>query len=407
MREPSRSSSVLSSGSDSSRSFPSYSAAEEVDAYNGLVYRQDNKILIKPSSDSSVSQLDSRHLPTPTMDAISKSSSTRSARDQIRLEFISRLNAIPGAPITLVNTRDKSTPSLHFVFITESVLGKGVTRVDPEFVLGCSKCRHDMGQNIGCEYTKRCECLEYADVDFNRLNDEQKKAFTLDPTMDTSGFPKRFPYTSSGHRQGCLVGFYLDRRAPIYECNDRCKCGVNCKNRCVQHGRKVRLEIFKTKDRGWGLRAKEALRKGEFIDTYRGEIITDEEATRRENEAETSKDSYFYSLDKFVDKDTTEQPYVVDGESMGGPTRFINHSCEPNCRQYAVLYNRYDRRVYELAFFAYRDIRPDEELTFDYLDKDEEEDEAEELTSTQQSSSAKQQIECRCGAPKCRKWLWI
>ncbi|KAF2094872.1 SET domain-containing protein [Rhizodiscina lignyota] len=398
----------MSSGSDSSRSLPPYIFnTDEVDAYNGIVYKDNESILIRPSDDPEVTQIDSMRVPTPAMNSTSRSSRTRSARERIRSEFVKRLNDLPGAPVSLINIRDETTPSLRFTFVNESVLRKGVERLDSEFVAGCSKCRPDMGQGIGCEYTKICECLEYADVDVGRLDEAQRKIF--DPTGDTSGLPKRFPYASSGHRQGCLVDFYLDRRAPIYECNRQCKCGPKCKNRCVQHGRKVKLEIFKTKDRGWGLRAREALRKGEFLDTYRGEIITDEEATRREEEAKTSKESYFYSLDKFADDDifANEKPYVVDGELMGGPTRFINHSCEPNCRQYTVLYNKYDRRVYELAFFAYRDIRPSEELTFDYLDKEEEDQEAEELTSTQQSEGGKQQIECKCGAQKCRKWLWM
>jgi len=69
----------------------------------------------------------------------------------------------------------------------------------------------------------------------------------------------------------------------VYECNDRCGCGPGYKNRNVQHGRKVPLEIFKTSDkRGFGLRCLEDLREGQFIDTYLGEIIADAEAKRRE-----------------------------------------------------------------------------------------------------------------------------
>lgn len=323
-----------------------------------------------------------------------------------------RLKSVPGAPLTFVNIHDATTPSLRFTFISESVIREGVSKLDPGTLAGCSKCRPDMGQNIGCEYTKKCECLEYAAVDRARLDEEQKAQYDQDPNGDTSGLPKRFPYASSGRRMGCLVDFYLDRRQPIYECNNNCLCGPHCKNRCVQHGRKVRLEIFKTKDRGFGLRTKEALLCGQFVDTYRGEIITDEEATRRENSAVGSKESYFYSLDKFAEEFAEhEAAYVVDGETMGGPTRFINHSCDPNCHQYVVLYNKYDHRVYELAFFASRDIEAGEELTFDYLDKDQDEEEEEGENgvplSSQQTDSGKQKVECRCGAARCRKWLWM
>ena len=90
---------------------------------------------------------------------------------------------------------------------------------------------------------------------------------------------------------------------------------------------------------------------------------------------------------------------MVDGEFMGGPTKFINHSCEPNCRQYTVSYNKHDCKVYDIAFFACRDIRAGEELTFDYLDK--EDVEGEEI-----KAPGKDAIACRCGAAKCRKYLW-
>lgn len=363
--------------------------------------RINDEIVVEPSTDAA--HLDTSDLPTSDMIATSHSSSTRQGQNSIRAEFIRRLQSIPGrvrAPVTFVNTFDNTTPSLQFTFIDDSVLREGVQKLDSGTLLGCEKCRPDMGQSIGCEYTKKCQCLEFAEVDPARLTEEQRAQY--DPHDDTLGLPKRFPYASSGKRQECLVEFYLERRAPIYECNELCRCGPLCKNRCVQHGRRVRLEIFRTKNRGFGLKTKEALLRGQFVDTYRGEIITSEEADRREEEAVGSKESYMYSLDKFSE---VTDPYVVDGETMGGPTRFINHSCDPNCRQYTVLYNKYDRRVYELAFFAYRDIQAGEELTFDYLDKDEEEDD--EVLQSSQADSGKQKVGCHCGASNCRKWLWM
>jgi histone-lysine N-methyltransferase SUV39H len=264
-----------------------------------------------------------------------------------------------------------------------------------------------MGRDIGCEYTQKCDCLEYAAVDENRIKGPEEKAaynLALEIGGSTIGFPKKFPYFAAGtkiQRAGCLVPFYLNSRRPIYECNDKCKCGPHCRNKNVQFGRTVELEIFKTASRrGWGLRCKQKLFEGQFIDTYRGEIITDEEATRREESATSkAKASYLYSLDKFAESEdiATEDIYVVDGEFMGGPTKFINHSCEPNCRQYTVSYNKHDAKVYDIAFFACRDIEKGEELTFDYLDKEE----GEEMDDPGEGA-----IPCLCGAKKCRKWLW-
>ncbi|KAL1624018.1 hypothetical protein SLS56_008000 [Neofusicoccum ribis] len=345
----------------------------------------------------------------------SQTASTAAAAAAIRMEVRRRLDSLPGPRISLVNTVDNTSPPLNFEFIRQNILGEGVFAADPQTRTGCSKCRADMGQGIGCEYSKVCDCLEYAAVnDTVRMLPEERDRWEAIKAAgggygDTAGLPKKFPYFSSGSKAGCLVSFYLERRYPIYECNENCRCGPTCKTRVVQKGRQVRLEIFKTPNgRGWGLRCKEALRQGQFIDTYRGEIITDTEATRREKGARHgTKDSYLYSLDKFAEAEDIpqEELYVIDGEFKGGPTRFINHSCEPNCRQYVVSYNRHDPKVYEIAFFAIRDIEPNEELTFDYLDKDE--DEEEEVHPNERNESGMKPIKCLCGASKCRKYLWL
>jgi histone-lysine N-methyltransferase SUV39H len=166
-----------------------------------------------------------------------------------------------------------------------------------------------------------------------------------------------------------------------------------------------------TENRGWGVRCNEDLIKGEFIDVYLGEVLTNEETTERESKAGADKASYLYNLDKFVGDDpalTLQTCYVVDGQYMGNATRFINHSCEPNCRQYTVSHNKYDLWVYNLAFFACENIPKGEELTFDYKDKDEEEEE--DVVARREAAFAdprkKHLRRCNCGARKCRGYLW-
>lgn len=106
-----------------------------------------------------------------------------------------------------------------------------------------------------------------------------------------------------------------------------------------------------------------------------------------------------------------EDLYVVDGEHMGGPTRFMNHSCDPNCRQFTVSYNNGDPKVYDLAFFAKHDISANTELTFDYKDTEEveggeEDGEEGEVEETEEPKLEKRTPRCLCGAEKCRKYLW-
>ncbi|CAE7011538.1 hypothetical protein PTNB73_00693 [Pyrenophora teres f. teres] len=388
---------------------PTLPSTPSVDIYNCVLDANEHGyIFCRYAFGDDIPQLDVRTIPTPDMARIARQSSVDKALTYIRSEYVLRLQNVSGKrgkPIHLINLVDSSTPSLRFRYISEYVLGQGVYRASEDSMVGCMQCSPHMGRDIGCEYTRKCDCLEYAAVDESRLSDAEREAYdyALSTGSSTAGFPKKFPYFAAGTRKdrtGCLVPFYLNSRRPIYECNQKCNCGPHCRNKNVQFGRQVEVEIFRASDgRGWGLRCREDVHEGQFIDTYRGEVITDEEATRRENASSKAKASYLYSLDKFVESEDLDEKelYVVDGEFMGGPTKFINHSCEPNCRQYTVSYNKHDVRVYDIAFFACRFIPKGEELTFDYLDKDEGEP---------MDEPGEDAIPCLCGAAKCRKWLW-
>jgi histone-lysine N-methyltransferase SUV39H len=103
-------------------------------------------------------------------------------------------------------------------------------------------------------------------------------------------------------------------------------------------------------------------------------------------------------MDKHGDEDLfdRQQMLVIDGEFFGGPTRFMNHSCEPNCGVYVVKYNKNDMYRYNLAFFAVEDIPKGQELTFDYKENDIDADFIPDEDS----------IPCKCGASCCRGYLW-
>lgn len=340
------------------------------------------------------------------------------AERAIRNAFMEKLRHVKG--VFLRNEVDTTTPSLDFDFIDKFVLREGVSASDPETYVGCDEpCKPNMAHHCGCEYTRLCDCLEYAAVDETQLmKDPLRYAQYLEEKdsggmVDLTGLPKRFPYLMpSGGRPPVLQSFYREQRHPIYECNINCNCGKVCKTRVVQKGRHVDLTIFKTANRGWGVYCNEDLVTGEFIDVYLGEVLTNEETSRREAKADVDKGSYLYSLDKFVGDDsapTEDTYYVVDGQYMGNATRFINHSCEPNCRQYTVSENKYDTWVYNLAFFAYTDIPAGTELTFDYMDKDEEEEE-DVLRKRQEAAKDPNNADkrpCNCGAQKCRGYLWV
>ena len=66
---------------------------------------------------------------------------------------------------------------------------------------------------------------------------------------------------------------------------------------------------------------------------------------------------------------------------------------------YTVSFNKYDNGIYELAFFAIEDIGAGTELTFDYLERDDDDVDATD-------AGDEDGIRCYCGASNCRKWLW-
>ena len=51
----------------------------------------------------------------------------------------------------------------------------------------------------------------------------------------------------------------------IYECNSNCSCSSRCYNRVVQNGIQLRLQVFMTENRGWGLRCIDDIPKGKLV----------------------------------------------------------------------------------------------------------------------------------------------
>ncbi|XP_040887897.1 histone-lysine N-methyltransferase SETDB2 [Toxotes jaculatrix] len=62
--------------------------------------------------------------------------------------------------------------------------------------------------------------------------------------------------------------------AGLYECGPWCGCDrARCQNRLVQRGIRIRLQVFQTKDRGWGVRCRDDLDRGTFVCIYAGVIL--------------------------------------------------------------------------------------------------------------------------------------
>ena len=142
-------------------------------------------------------------------------------------------------------------------------------------------------------------------------------------------------------------------------------------------GRKI--IVRNSKVHGRGVYAARLIRKGERVIEYKGERITWREADRRPpSDPDDPHHTFFFSL--------SDGKTVIDAASGGNAARFINHSCKPNCE------TEEDDEGQRVFIHAIRDIRPGEELNYDYGLIIEE-----RITPT-----LKKQYECRCGARTCR-----
>ncbi|XP_044050985.1 histone-lysine N-methyltransferase NSD3 isoform X7 [Siniperca chuatsi] len=141
-----------------------------------------------------------------------------------------------------------------------------------------------------------------------------------------------------------------------YECHPQvCPAGDGCENQCFSKRLYAETEVIKTDGRGWGLRTNQALRKGDFVCEYVGEVIDSEECQQRIKRAHENHVTNFYML-------TLTKDRVIDAGPKGNSSRFMNHSCSPNCETQKWTVNG-DVRI---GLFALCDIEADTELTFNY-----------------------------------------
>ncbi|KAM8794504.1 histone-lysine N-methyltransferase SETDB1 [Eudromia elegans] len=186
-------------------------------------------------------------------------------------------------PLSCVNEID-NTPPPQVAYSKERIPGKGVyINTSWEFLVGCD-CKD------GCRDKSKCACHQ----------------LTVQATGCTPGGQIN---PNSGYQykrlEECLP-------TGVYECNKRCKCNVNmCTNRLVQHGLQVRLQLFKTQNKGWGIRCLDDIAKGSFVCIYAGKILTDDFADK---EGLEMGDEYFANLDHIESVENFKEGYESDAK---------------------------------------------------------------------------------------------
>ncbi|MDR1990440.1 MAG: SET domain-containing protein-lysine N-methyltransferase [Acidobacteriaceae bacterium] len=120
---------------------------------------------------------------------------------------------------------------------------------------------------------------------------------------------------------------------------------------------------------GWGVYAAENIPEDTRLVEYKGELISQAEASRREERYLRRQRIWVFTINT---------RWARDAAVGGNIARYFNHSCRPNCYT--------DVRGHTIWILAARDITRGEELTIDY------------------NTSGYAGIRCLC-RPRCRRML--
>uniref|UniRef100_A0A087Y0F1 Histone-lysine N-methyltransferase NSD3 n=1 Tax=Poecilia formosa TaxID=48698 RepID=A0A087Y0F1_POEFO len=179
----------------------------------------------------------------------------------------------------------------------------------------------------------------------------------------------------------CSLDSQCLNRMLQYECHPQvCPAGDRCENQCFSKRLYAETEVVKTEGCGWGLRTNQTLRKGDFVTEYVGEVIDSEECQQRIKRAHENHVTNFYML-------TLTKDRVIDAGPKGNSSRFMNHSCSPNCETQKWTVNG-DVRI---GLFTLCNIEAGTELTFNY----------------NLHCVGNRRMSCHCGSDNCSGFLGV
>ncbi|XWS73134.1 hypothetical protein CRYUN_Cryun02cG0099200 [Craigia yunnanensis] len=164
-------------------------------------------------------------------------------------------------------------------------------------------------------------------------------------------------------------------RVQCISCSKACRCPETCTNRPFCKEKKIR--IVKTELCGWGVEAAEPIKKGDFVIEYIGEVIDDARCEQRLWDMKYKGVKNFYMCE--IRKD-----FTIDATFKGNTSRFLNHSCDPNC----VLEKWQVEGETRVGVFSSRSIEVGEPLTYDY-----------------RFVQFGPEVKCYCGSSNCQGYL--
>jgi SET domain-containing protein len=140
------------------------------------------------------------------------------------------------------------------------------------------------------------------------------------------------------------------------------------------------IEVRRSPIQGRGVFARVLIPKGTRIVEYTGKRMSADRAEEEyDDEASRRHHTFLFSVNEKT---------VIDGLRGGNASRFINHSCEPNC------YAEQDRG--RIFIEARRDIAPGDELSYDYWYS---------TDASHTDADLRRLYPCNCGSKRCRGTL--
>jgi len=188
-------------------------------------------------------------------------------------------------PIPCINSIDGSYPE-YVEYSTIRLPQKKVNiNTEVEFLTGC-ECQDD------CVNTDKCSC-RHLTIQSTKANRENK-------VESNAGYEYR--------RLQDIV------QTGIYECNKLCKCSKTCLNRVAQNPLRLKLQVFKTAKRGWGLRTLNDIPGGTYICNYVGNLYSTQEGNTY---GKNFGDEYFADLDLIEVVESRKEGYESDVSDEG------------------------------------------------------------------------------------------
>ncbi|XP_027505818.1 histone-lysine N-methyltransferase SETDB2-like [Corapipo altera] len=167
--------------------------------------------------------------------------------------------------------------------------------------------------NFSSLFVDSCDCTDGC-IDRSKCACLQLTARGCSKTSLSSGIKR-----CRGYRYKRLEG---PVPSGIYECSVLCRCDkLMCQNRVVQHGIQVRLQVFNTAKKGWGVRCLDDIDKGTFVCTYSGrlmsraEVLGDAGQELKEKSAVNDRNHGVFSKKRKLDTDCSNS--VIELEQTG------------------------------------------------------------------------------------------